>query len=138
MTNEIEQVAIAMNECPQMGSIMAKTAYNKTIELLIEKAEKHLDEALKLNCDEDSYAYEKTYLIAWLKQQIIEQDGVMSGPYCKTCDYFSPSALNDFNGECGDPSKIIYVGGGDRLNECPEVHKQCECSNHTGLTPNRE
>lgn len=58
----------------------------------------------------------------------------MSGPYCETCDYFAQMPLSDGDeGECKDPSKIIYVGGGDRLSSEPVVYTKCECSNHTQL-----
>lgn len=58
----------------------------------------------------------------------------MSGPYCKTCGHYRPMPLGDAHGECGDPTKIIYVGKGDRVNSEPEVRPEWECSNHTGLT----
>lgn len=54
----------------------------------------------------------------------------MSGPYCKTCGFFRPMPLTEA-GECGDPSKIIYAGKGDAVNEPPEVWPDWECSNHT-------
>ena len=38
------------------------------------------------------------------------------------------------HGECGDPSKIIYAGGGDRINSEPEVFPRFECSNHKSFT----
>jgi len=55
----------------------------------------------------------------------------MSGPYCKTCDYYRPMPFD--SAECTDPSKIIYVGKGDRVNSEPIVRPDWECSNHTGL-----
>jgi len=53
----------------------------------------------------------------------------MSGPYCKTCDYFRPMPFGDW-GQCHDPSKIIYVGKGGRINTEPEVMPGFTCDNH--------
>jgi len=57
----------------------------------------------------------------------------MSGPYCETCDHYHPMPLGNDHGECGDPTKIIYVGKGDRVNSEPEVKPDWECLNHTSL-----
>ena len=55
----------------------------------------------------------------------------MSGPYCESCKYFYSSPFSGSKGECTDPSKLIYVKSGDRINEPPEVNIKNECSNWT-------
>lgn len=55
----------------------------------------------------------------------------MSGPYCKTCEYFhaAPSMFGPI-GECSDPSKIMYVKSGAPVNVEPEVRDSWTCRNH--------
>ena len=48
---------------------------------------------------------------------------------CETCTYYSPMPLNS-GGECTDPAKVIYAGGGDRVNSEPNVWPRYECLNH--------
>jgi len=61
----------------------------------------------------------------------------MGGPYCETCNYFYQPPLSKDDGECTDPSKIVYVKYGDRISSEPSVHKTNECCNHTSLTDNQ-
>lgn len=57
----------------------------------------------------------------------------MSGPYCKTCKHFWEMPFTDA-GECWDKSKIIYGGGGNRVNSEHEVWPRFTCDNHTTNT----
>lgn len=52
----------------------------------------------------------------------------MAGPYCKNCAYFRRLPMD--SAECGDPTKIIFSGGGDRVNSPPEVSSNFSCLNH--------
>lgn len=61
----------------------------------------------------------------------------MGGPYCETCNYFCEMALTEDEGECSDPSKIIYAKHGDRINSAPWVRKTNECCNHAQKTDNQ-
>lgn len=54
----------------------------------------------------------------------------MSGPFCDTCGWFrQPLIMGNGVGECYDPSKIIYLHYGKRVNSEPEVLKDCYCRN---------
>jgi hypothetical protein len=56
----------------------------------------------------------------------------MSGPYCKTCNYYRKMTFGD-DGECNDPTKIISIGKVDDVNTAPYVREDWECKNHTQL-----
>lgn len=61
----------------------------------------------------------------------------MSGPYCKDCKHFARLPLTpEIQGECRDPSKIIYSAAGNNMTEPPEVFDKFTCSNWEGLTGN--
>ena len=54
----------------------------------------------------------------------------MSGPYCETCEHFSPMMMaKPDEGECTDPAKRIYAGG-NPINEPPIVMTKFECCEH--------
>jgi hypothetical protein len=60
----------------------------------------------------------------------------MSGPYCKTCVYYSADLMQPSGGPergtCGDPTKIISHGICGPMNEPPEVIAESyTCRNHT-------
>ena len=62
----------------------------------------------------------------------------MSGPYCRTCKFFSPAIWQgddpeSTEGECMDPTKIIYYErSGNPKNEPPAVVAEWNsCRNHT-------
>lgn len=55
----------------------------------------------------------------------------MSGPYCETCRHFYRPALTPpEQGECRDPSKIIYSQAGNPVNSAPETWARFTCDNH--------
>ena len=54
----------------------------------------------------------------------------MSGPYCDSCGFFHPAPLSQGKeGECSDPTKLIYSKNGDAKNESPEVQSSDCCQN---------
>ena len=60
----------------------------------------------------------------------------MSGPYCETCTYWIECCFQqDINpknkeGECHDPSKIIYGYCSGPVNSAPVVYGGSSCDNH--------
>lgn len=53
----------------------------------------------------------------------------MSDPKCETCKHYHGSPIVKNEGECTDPSKIIYVRDREQ-NTAPHVFDFSSCMNH--------
>jgi len=53
----------------------------------------------------------------------------MSDPKCETCKHYHRSPIVKREGECTEPSKIIYVRDSAQ-NEAPHVFDFSSCRNH--------
>ena len=53
----------------------------------------------------------------------------MSYGQCETCEYYKKSEIISLEGECTDPSKIIYAGGSAQ-NTNPATFDFSTCDNY--------
>ena len=53
----------------------------------------------------------------------------MSNPKCGTCKHYNALPIRQTEGECTDPSKIIYVHGRP-INDLPTTFEWADCYNH--------